>query len=116
MRRRVVVGKAFHLKATVPMKGKGGRKSKGKKNLTLVAGHAWDFDAKLMPYRVELIDALMRSWLAAAVFVVGTLFLVGSAILGLVGHSFFAIGAVWAVVGPVYSAMAVYYFGPRKNN
>jgi hypothetical protein len=115
MRRRVVVGKSFDLKATVPEKGAAGAKTK-KKEISVVAGHAWELDAKLAPNRVEIIDAIVRSWLAAAVIIVGTTFLAASAILGLVTHSFLAIGAVWAVVGPVYSALAVYYFGPRKNS
>jgi hypothetical protein len=86
-----------------------------KKKRTVVAGRPWEFDAKLAKSRVEIIDAYGRTVLAAAVFIVGTLFLAGSAILGLITHSFLAIGAVWAVVGPVWSALAMYYFGPRKN-
>lgn len=115
MRRRVIIGKTFDLEAAFPHTGKGGEKVKGKKKRVVVAGHPWEFDAKLAMARVEIIDAYGRSALAAGVFIVGALFLAGSAILGLFTHSFLAIGTVWAVVGPVWSALAMYYFGPRRN-
>ena len=115
MRRRVVVGKTFDLKASVPRKGRGGKQPKGEKKRSVVVGRPWDFDAKLARSRVEIIDAWCRSGLAAGVFIVGTVFLAGSAILGIMTHSFLAIGAVWAVVGPVWAALAMYYFGPRKD-
>ena len=41
--------------------------------------------------------------------------LLGAAILGVAEHSFGALTALWAVLGPVYGGLTAYYFVPRRH-
>jgi len=116
MRHRVVVGRPFSLTAKAVDSSaidarRGSRKSSHR---SVTAGRAWDLDVRLAASHAAVIDARTRALLVKVVAGVGVLFLLSAAALSLAQQSYGLIAAVWAILGPIYGGMAVYFFAPRS--
>jgi hypothetical protein len=112
MRRRVKIGKAFDLTASVadePPAGDGQRKVKPLPKRVAVGQ---EFDAKITSSKdwVDVSEAVTRSRMAWAVFGVIAVFLFGAAGLGFYKGEFSALQGIWSVAGPIYGGIAGYFF------
>jgi K+ transporter len=61
-------------------------------------------------------DATTRALLVRAFILLVTLFLIGSAGMGVYSGEFGALQAVWSVAGPLYGAMGMYFFNPNRRD
>lgn len=116
MRRKVVVGRPFDLKVSVssdaqPVTMKDKIKSPRRPNV----GEQWDIEVREGGGGVDLIDAVMRSLMTLAVLMASTAGLGIAAWVSIDQDTYGPLAAVWAVVGPIYTGMAVYYYSPRRR-
>lgn len=120
MRRRVKIGKAFDLSAEVSgdaPRGNGQGKSKPSPKRVAV-GQEFEAQIKFTSAKdlADINDTVTRTRMAWAVFVLASIFLLGSAVLGLYKGEFGELQGVWSVAGPVWTGIAGYFFHrqPRK--
>lgn len=113
MRRRVVIGNAFELKAAVSSESDAVAKAKEKTEpRAIVTGREWDLEARAYERRV---DALTRARLVAVVSLIGVVVLGGAGIIGTLKEDYGALAGAWAVFGPIYGSIATYYFSSRPR-
>jgi hypothetical protein len=116
MRRRVKVGKEFHLSVSFDEDFHSG-KPKSKKSPPRRVAVGTPFEAKIV-LSEEQVEAHIRSRIVWVVFTIAAIFLFGSAALGLRKGEFSSLQSIWGVVGPIYGGIATYFFSPRtkRNN
>lgn len=116
MRRKVVVGRPFDLKVSVSSDARPvTTKAKDKSPSQAGVGEQWDIEIREGGGGVDLIDAVMRSLITLAVLLASTVGLGVAAWASLDQDTYAPLAAVWAVVGPIYTGMAVYYYSPRRR-
>lgn len=116
MRRKVAVGRPFDLKVSVSSDAQPvTMKEKDESPRQAGVGKQWDIEIREGGGGVDLIDAVTRSLMTVAVLLTSTLGLVVAAWVSLDQVTYAPLAAVWAVVGPTYAGMAVYYYSPRRR-
>lgn len=116
MRRKVAVGRPFDLKVSVSSDARSATtKEKTKSPRQVGLGKQWDFEMRERGGGVDLIDAAMRSLMTFTVLLASTVGLGLAAWASLNQNAYAPLAAVWAVVGPIYTGMAVYYYSPRRR-
>lgn len=116
MRRKVAVGRPFDLKVSVSGDARPETtKEKIKSPRRVRVGERWDMEIRERGGGVDLIDAVMRSLMTIAVLLASTAGLGMAAWVSIDQGAYGPLAAVWAVVGPIYTGMAVYYYSPKRR-
>lgn len=116
MRRKVIVGRPFDLKVSVSSDAQAGKaKDKVKSRRQVGVGKQWDIEVNERGGGVDLIDAVTRSLMTVVVLLASTVGLSFAAWVSVDTHTYAPLAAVWAVVGPVYAGIAVFYYSPRRR-
>lgn len=114
--RRVKIGKEFDFTVEVEGEGPSPRKETNKsRSRHVIAGREFEATMTLTGDAADTTDAFTRSNVVKTVAGLSIAFLIGSALLGLSTGDFAHLQSVWSVVGPVYGAMATYFFSDRKK-
>lgn len=116
MRRKVAVGRPFDLKVSVSRDAQPAKtKEKIKSPRRVSVGEQWDIEVREGGGGVDLIDAVTRAVMTCAVLLASMVGLGIAAWFSIDRDTYGPVAGVWAVVGPIYAGMAVYYYSLRRR-
>jgi hypothetical protein len=117
MPRKIKIGRPFELSIVAEEEDqKSNQRTRQQPLRRVTVGEA--FDAKvtisIVPDKAAT-DAETRRLVVMWVLTLSTIFLSGAAMLGLYRDDFSSLNSIWVVVGPIYGAMATYFFSSRRT-